>query len=628
MDPNGPHTTPTQFFATISPEIAQIGDQASIQSASPAGTVTPAEGVSSDFFNSSEPPEPQESMLQPEPTDARGAPTRPPSIPSHLLGQYYVKVAQRMYEKITKEWVPEVWSPEDRAKELYETQQRILGIKQIELQYQKQKAVKANTEGLEKMLFVARINHRVRFLRIFRINDLPIEIFSNILHLICSTAPDPSATIRWPLHLTWVCRHWRAVMIEDQTMWNTLWLSDTFNYNLSMIWLERAGNTAIDVRINDSKEKPWTLAIARAVVERLFAKLSTIRVLVVILQDWDAILYLVHEFQRVKTHNMPMIMERLELHRTGQAYVQAGIQHDLNLYRRSTSLFGGANVPTLRHITINGINIDWASDVLGNLLTIDMRRIPIDRGPTAQELYNILLNSPTMNKLVFTGAGPRLPTTHILPPPVEMRDLVSVALGDVSPAYGAYTVSRFTCPNLLDLTLMNLIRQDFAPFYQSLTNRMPLMRVLTQFGADLPPGGDALAAAQLVYVKFLEALPEVKYLRINAVSHDLLNLYLWDSKHMVSAVGIVGAVNFEHPVCPKLEVLEYHQMDTQFISTWVAARRNMGLPLKKVYIGESTLRIIPKADGRTLVNALGGLGIVQVLNPILRPMEELELLRR
>ncbi|KAF9486318.1 hypothetical protein BDN70DRAFT_1648 [Pholiota conissans] len=545
-------------------------------------------------------------------------PTQPPSAVD-----YYRNIATQLQAMVLLEWSPRSMTPEEILEYRLATQRRIERIQVLESQ---QARVGVNADALiEQALFVARVDYRLRFFRTFRINDLPSEIFTNILRLFCWSAPNPAENIKARKTVTWTCRHWRAMALADHTLWNAIAFTDFPKFERSAAWLERSGNAVVDIRISDTSAKPWTLDVARVVIQIIFTKLSNLRILVIMLQDWDPILYIIDAFRVVKEQNIPMVLERFEVHRMGATYIQIGRGYEPEYYSRFIPLFGGAEVRTLNHVTMNAIHIDWAGSYIKNLTTLDMRRVPLERVPSLQDFRKLLEDSPTMNKLVLDGAGPspRVVGAEDLPA-IELPMLRSLALGDFNSQYATYAASQFTCINVLDLTLMNVIRDDFSPFWTLLTGRLPALRALTLYGADLFNNS---VATRLVFLRFLKSIPKLAFLRISTVTTHMLELFLFDTERLQPvALTAQGADPTAHPACPELRILEYHTVDPNYIARWVATRTRMGLPIRKIYVEHSKYKEMTAAHKQRMVAAMGGMGTIQSLFGTGRPVEELELL--
>lgn len=479
---------------------------------------------------------------------------------------------------------------------------------------------------IEQALFTARLDYRIRMYRTFRMRDLPVEIIQNIFRLVCWSAGDPITNVRWRIQISAVCRLWRYSLISDGTIWSAIWFKDKPDFERSFTWLDRAGQTPVDIRINDSVDKPWSMDMIQDVVDRLFLKLPTIRILIVVLHDWDPILYILQALSRIAELGIPMMMERLEVHRSGPAYIQMGTGFTPTYYITPIPLFGGTSVPSFKYITMNGCHIDWPKSSLNNLTTLDVRRIPLDRAPTLHEFRAILSSSPQITKLVLDGAGPKWPPANIIMSqlkPILMPELRTLILGDFSLTYGAYLLSQFQCPAVVDLTLMNFIGEDYSPLYGIMTGRMPNVLSLTLYGAETR---NIHPVARARIVKWLKSMPKIGFMRIKNVTHEFLNLFCWDGEKLVDTMttALDSSERFEHPVCPLLKTLEIHMAPSDMIKNWGVARRRQGVPITKIYVGSTSQKPLTREDNEILAQAVVG-PIIAMGYPG-KPQEEKDLL--
>lgn len=544
--------------------------------------------------------------------------TVPPGVhPYH----HYREVATHYEKQITKDWVPEHMSPEEVEAYRDATFRRLERIQQLEAE---QIRHSRPITKIEQALFMARLDYRIRFYRLFRINDLPTEILTNIFHLVAWSAPDPRAAVAARLWLTSTCRHWRTVAIEDSTLWNAIWFRRPPDFTQAYTWLERAGNAAIDVRINDTVEQPLTLESTTVLINRLFEKLSNIRVLIIVVQDWDPALSIIQALRRVAQDKLPMVMERFELHRAGSAYVQIGTGYEPSFYSEAVPLFGGAIVPSFRYLSLNGVHVDWQNSHLTNLSALDIRRMPLERVPTLERFRAILEASPDLTKMILDGAGPQWPRAIrdlAVLPIIPLPLLKVLVVGDFSVSYGAYIITQFSAPNVLDFTLMNLLGADCSPFFNILTTmKLPSIRTLTIHTAAVTNDPSAIAI-----FKWLRTIPHLTYLRVINVQQTFLNLFLFDAQ--LSRPATPGTKSL---ICNKLAYLEIHSVDINVVAAWVTKRKALGSPLRKVYIGSETVSSLTQEQLSPLRAAMQtpqGNSAIQILAHMQKPSEEEELLR-
>lgn len=531
--------------------------------------------------------------------------------------QTILALAANFTNLIIKEWVPHVLSPAQVQHYRLDTHRRIQKIRDLEAE--QNQLIPRKSPRLEQALFMARLDYKVRFSRIFRINDLPPEVLTNIFRYVIWSAVGPDNGTRWRLWVTWVCRHWREAALSDPVLWNAIWFRDLPNFERSFAWLERSADAPLDIRINDTKENPISLAAMHSLLQRLLDKISNIRIFIIILQEWDPILVVLHAFRIVQEKNLPMILERFEMHRSGSPYVQIGAGYEPSFYLKPIPLFGGATVPSFNYLSLNGLHIDWATSVLTNLTTLDIRRIPLDRAPTLNQFRALLGGSPALRKLFLDGAGPGWSDVIRGMKPVHIPSLRILVLGDFSLNYAIYVCSQIFVPNVLDLTLMNLVGEDYSRLYDLLRSNMPLVKILTLYNIDFVPG----PRSSISIIKWLESMPLVTYFRIGNVKPQFLELFLYNHKTMRSLAE--GQTSSPHISCPKLAFLEFEAVQTDVITRWARIRKQLGSPLRKIYLSISAANQVVEEKYQQLAAALDNGGTIQVLSPGCRPVEEAHL---
>jgi len=541
-----------------------------------------------------------------------------PLFNAHRSVQSIVALVENFTSLLIKEWEPHVLSPIEVQRYREDTHRRIRKIRDLELE--QRQMIPSRSPPLEQALFMARLDYRVRFSRIFRINNLPPEVLTNIFRYVIWSATSPDYGVRWRLWLTWVCRHWRAMALADPMLWNAIWFKDLPNLERSLTWLERSADAPLDIRINDTKELLISLPTLHNLLERLFDKISNIRIFIIILQEWDPILVVLDAFRVVQEKSPPMILERFEMHRSGSPYIQIGAGYEPSHFRKPIPLFGGATVPSFNYLSLSGAHIDWTTSVLMNLTTLDIRRIPLDRAPTLSQFRALLSGSPALRKLFLDGAGPGWSdTTARGLKPVHIPSLRVLVLGDFSLHYATYVCAQIFAPNVLDLTLMNFVGEDYSRLYDLLRSNMPLIRILTLYNIDFVPG----PRASISIIKWLQSMPLLTYFRIGNIRTQFLELFLYNFKTMRSLAQAQGPSGYIP--CPKLAFLEFEAVQTDVIARWARIRRQLGSPLRKIYLSIPVAGQVMEEQYQQLAAALDGVGVIQVLPPGSRPVEEANL---
>lgn len=130
----------------------------------------------------------------------------------------WLAVSKRIYAEIVLPWSPRILSLQDLYRYRWDTKRRLAVI------YLLEEAVKRLHPlihvPLMEMITIARLDYSARFGRLFRVNDLPVEILSNIFHYAVWSANDPDECNRGRLALGGVCRLWRRLVVGDPTLWN------------------------------------------------------------------------------------------------------------------------------------------------------------------------------------------------------------------------------------------------------------------------------------------------------------------------------------------------------------------------------------------------------------------------
>ncbi|KAF9469859.1 hypothetical protein BDZ94DRAFT_1243422 [Collybia nuda] len=493
-------------------------------------------------------------------------------------------------------WIPHPLSAQEYYTFNQDTAQRLAKIRVLE-DAQRGVPLGANPDA-ERSLLLCRIDYKIRFWRTFRVNHLPTEIMTNIFRFVVWAAPEPRAGVQWRLWLTWTCKHWRTVALQDSTIWSAIWFRDLPPFARSLAWVDRAGDAPLDIRVNDSTERKFTDEEMGSLMDRLCTKINSIRMLIIILEDWEPILTILDKLRiaatAAKATGVSLLIERFELHRSGSPYVQIGDGYQPSSLRHPLPLFGGVPTPKLTYFSINGVHVDWGRSHIHNLTTLDLRRMPLERSPELSQFRDILKNSPALYKLCLDGAGPQWHPEDICDyPPVQLSRLRILILADISLHYALYILHHIASPNVRDLTVMNLVGEDYAPLFGAMTARFPAVKILTLFSVETlhtPGAGRAL-------VKWLHSMPLLSYLRIANIKRIFLDAFLYNPETFQRVSGSAPTVKI---VCPHVYILEFQSMQPQLIADWGIVRSKIGAPLKKFYIAKEHAKKLSNDDKAAL----------------------------
>ncbi|KAF9074837.1 hypothetical protein BDP27DRAFT_87069 [Rhodocollybia butyracea] len=546
-------------------------------------------------------------------------------------------------------WVPHPLTPEEVFELRLDCARHFDEFRMIEAN----KAGKSREE-YQVHCYRAFIAYQLSYWRTFRLNDLPMEIISNILRFVVWSAPTPPIGIRWRLQLTWVSKSLRHAAISDPTLWNAIWFRDDPPFERSLAFVERSGVSPLDLRINDTDEHKYTDEEVCNLLNALTPHLHHIRMLIILLDNWEPILSVLKWLNDYgKYGSPPLTMERFEIHRTGNPYLWPGLtwrgnrydppNHDVTFY----PLFGGRLVPTLKSFTMNGVHIDWANTPsLNNLSTLDIRRIPLDWCPSLPRFREILTSSAMLTKLSLDGAGPASsnPTVFTMHPPIELPLLNTLVLANFAAPFTKSVVSHFTAPHVRDLTIMNFKGESYGPFYEFITGRFREIKLLTLYTTtceveNLP-----------IMIKWLDSMPLLTYARLASLDCDILQAFLFDPDvmqphpllppQMRQAFRVVENLRLKDAmqpskailedkdrqprlVNPRLTVLEVQNIHPEIFTRFVGARHMCGVPVRKTYMART---MIEKFTQQTLAYARATVGQVMVIDIGTKTQEEDELL--
>jgi len=182
--------------------------------------------------------------------------------------------------------------------------------------------------------------------------------------------------------------------------------------------------------------------------------------------------------------------------------------------------------------------------------------------------------------------------------------------------YAVYVCSQIFTPNVTDLTIMNLVGDDYSRFYDLLRSNMPLVKVLTLYNIEFVPGPRPSSSV----VKWLQSMPLLTYFRIGNIKPQFLELFLYNYKTMRSLAEV--QTPSAHIPCPKLAFLEFDAVQPDDIARWVRIRKQLGYPLRKIYLSVHIANLVAEAHYQRLAAALDVVGGVQVLPQGCRPVEE------
>ncbi|KAJ7492470.1 hypothetical protein FB451DRAFT_1078552 [Mycena latifolia] len=488
------------------------------------------------------------------------------------------------FGRVVASWIPHEFTPEERHAVRMDGLRYMVIARQIE-EVQRDIHPRKLPEEVQAQLLFARQSYMLRYFRTFRVNDLPTEIISNILRFVVWDSMKRPVDAR--LRVTWTCRRWREIALADSTLWNAIWFRGAGSrIERAWAWFDRARQAPLDIRIDadpsgedadsesttilDLSDHPTMSANdMRQMLLRLFTKISTIRMLIVVVDDWKSALTVLELLGESGPTGVPTL-QRFELHRGGTKNEDRKSLTWPNVV--PTPFLGGAVAPSLAYLSLNGVPIDWSRSILENLTTFDIRRLPASHSPDAARFREVLRNCPRLAKLSMDGAGPKFEeqdTDNLQP--VELPYLRTLVIADFSRPYAMFLFSQFSAPNVNDLTLMNLCGEDYLPLFLQLTSTFPKVRLLTTYSIQF----NVSPAGMHAMTRWLESMPLLTYLRVANVANQFFGTFF-----RAHAGG--GST----PAAPRLAVVDCQSLDPTIIVRFAQDRHRFGKPLHKMYVSE------------------------------------------
>jgi hypothetical protein len=471
--------------------------------------------------------------------------------------------------------------------------------------------------------------------RTFPFDHLPVEIVANIFrYAVWSTVSSPRGVLA-RFRMTWVCRRWRHIAVCDQTLWNTIWFKDIkIDYERSKLFFERAGTATLDLRIEDDDktrvvpDQPMTGDDMKRILDMIMTKSCQIRMLIVVVESWPAILVLLDQLHRFSRSLQQL--QRVEIHRTGRPYRWDGPGYPLSDYQHALSLCDG-RTHRINYLCLNGIHLDWDKARFANLTDLDLRRMPPDLGPSLDLFRDMLTSSPNLKKLSLDGAGPVAPTGLAARsyPPVFLPRLESFILGDMLVSYAMFCARLIHAPNVREMTLLNFVGEDHARLLKVLTGKFPEVLILTLYSLNVqksPKNGR-------IVVQWLLSMPKVKFMRVALMKAHMFTPFFIDGRLHINddipltptleEIAVIRANGTPIVPFPALEAIEVQHIDINTVVNFVYGRKKDGVPLRRLYIHHNWLESMTPQEKEAIQSQNYEYDFVNVTVPMsMTPYEE------
>ncbi|KAL0951553.1 hypothetical protein HGRIS_008236 [Hohenbuehelia grisea] len=449
------------------------------------------------------------------------------------------------------------------------------------------------TEETRDTFEAYRLERDLRFYKLFRVNDLPSEIMSNILRYVIWSATIAPVGILTRYNLAAVCRKWRYLVNEDPTIWNIIGVHGYKDIPRAILWIERAKDATIDLRIDEANMSggdrfSFELEHMQTLLAAVIPKLSQLRSFTVIIEQWPAVLLLLDSLRQAGEQGVSFNFDRFEVHRVGHPFVWIGPGYEPEQYRHPITLFGGAPTPRLEHLALNGVHINWNTSHISNLVTLDIRRVALDLCPSLSQFRDMLQSCPNLNRLVLDSAAPYNDVADVgTLQPIPLMNLKDLVICNYSLEYSLLVLRQFVAPNVRRFTIANFRGENYAPLFFLLVGRYPQVRSLTFTNVEM---AWSVRCVPLI-VKWLSSMPDLQFLRLSKVDRTFLFHFLHDREHphIYPMPGLAPPANV---IAPRLTLLECELIDDiSQLCSFVRARADINAPFQRVFLLDALARL-------------------------------------
>jgi hypothetical protein len=305
----------------------------------------------------------------------------------------------------------------------------------------------------------------------YGIHSLPNELLSYIFLNAVRDYDHPSESAYFPLVLSHTCSRWRKVALSTASLYTSIKLSlpdSSSQLDYLQTWLLRSKSYPLDMLL-DFRDEAWdwdedghlfTHHSAEHIISLILPHAKRWRHIEFFTDTWAPI----HAFLDLSQHIVDLpALKSLALSRCNAYFARKGQCFQPTELREALPLFGGAQLPSLRDLSLVGVHVDWRKSSLVNLLEIEFKFHAYDVMPTLDQFAKILAASPRVQRLSIVGWGPRLDSIAVSSPlspgsacVISLTKLKQLCFGFVDVAYAVTLLSLFNLPSLSELELEDI----------------------------------------------------------------------------------------------------------------------------------------------------------------------------
>ena len=266
------------------------------------------------------------------------------------------------------------------------------------------------------------------------------------------------------------------------------------------------------------------------------------------------------------------------------------------------------NATKLDRLKISEVPCRWDLVEAPSLTSLDLNQFGQCGGPSPLQFRNILRTSPRLQRLMLNGGGPFGPFGYI-GPPVEMPELSQLMLSNLAMEHIELALNQFNAPNLTALIIAHL-KDEPTPLIKRLTERNSFLKVqdLTFLVTNFSDEEETVVAL----VKWFDKLPHLRLIRAVGIESAVFHALLDDPRphrpktQEERSEDVMQVVQEREVLCPKLLAFSFDEQDVELAASFMEGRARLGVPFKRVFIRQGSLKKLWPAQKRRLLEVHPG----------------------
>ncbi|KAJ3509523.1 hypothetical protein NLJ89_g5178 [Agrocybe chaxingu] len=451
-----------------------------------------------------------------------------------------------------------------------------------------------------------------------------------------SDEEDDELRIPFQVLVSHVCRRWREVVLEAHILWTTLQFSNRPRLEKAQMYISRRGDLPLDIYIDctfppdvDEEDHPdHSLYLENKARKgsgeepispptnqdneddsnRFLSQREVSQILDLIepeVAHWRTL-----DFRASTYSYIHLLLSRLHKLPPAPALESFQVYHfeDCDDYEffsgddKTPFLPFQGEAPNLKEAIFWGVHIDWESSLrafLRDLRELELSYHAKDVRPSYPVFRQIIQNSPHLQTLTLSLSGPMLADGVAFddeeawgPEPLTISSVKDLALQFHTPSYASALVQHLDLPGVQNLVL-NFDQEDYSEFVCILLKPVKgrtegLLQHVEQLKISGLPCNVASVEGLLGQLKALKSFNlKVVGQEEHVIFQKLMDTGAGRPSNATSESDSGRFGELPKLFCPLLESITTTEVPGEEIKRLVAARRTLGVPLKKVLMSET-----------------------------------------